>query len=87
MTVQVAVKLPDELAAAIDELVREGSFASRSQALRAGAEAVVAAGGERAAARRYRQAFAREPETPHELAAAARLAIEAIDAEPWERWW
>lgn len=34
-------RIPDELAAAIDELVRDGVFASRSDAVRVGLDALV----------------------------------------------
>jgi len=87
MTVQVAVKLPDTLAAQLDELVQSGDFESRSQALRVGLEAIL---GEREREQlrvRYRDAMARHPETQQEIAEATRLAREAIDEEPWERWW
>lgn len=87
MTVQVAVKLPDELLASLDELVRDGTFASRSEAVRAGAEAVVAARRRADLELRYAAALERAPETAEEIAEAERLAIEAINDEPWERWW
>lgn len=87
MTVQIAVKLPDSLANELDGLVSSGAFESRSQALRAGLEAVLAAR-ERVRLRdRYREAMARHPETTGEIAEATRLAAEAIAEEPWERWW
>lgn len=87
MTVQIAVKLPDALAGRLDLLVRDGSFASRSQALRAGLEAMLASRENEALKRHYRDAFARCPETPEEIADATRLAVDSIHDEPWERWW
>lgn len=36
---------------------------------------------------RYRDAIERRPESEEEMAEAARLAVEAIHDEPWERWW
>jgi Arc/MetJ-type ribon-helix-helix transcriptional regulator len=41
MTVQLVTRIPDELADAVDELVQAGAFASRSEAVRAGLDAVV----------------------------------------------
>lgn len=87
MTVQVAVKLPDELAAELDRLVQSGAFDSRSEALRAGLEEVIATREHELLRERYREAMARHPETAKEIADARRLAAEAIEEEPWERWW
>jgi Arc/MetJ-type ribon-helix-helix transcriptional regulator len=87
MTVQIAIKLPDALAGELDELVRAGSFDSRSQALRAGLETLLASRKRDAIEQLYRDALARSPETPQEIAEAQRLAINSISEEPWERWW
>lgn len=87
VTKQVAVKLPDELLDDIDRLVERGAFGSRSQAIRSGLEAVVASRRRQEADQRYRDAFARLPETEGELADATRQALESIRDEPWERWW
>lgn len=87
MTIQVAVKLPDELVAELDRLVAAGSFASRSQAIRSGLEAVVAGRHREEIDLRYREAMTRLPETDEEIAEATRLAIDSINDEPWERWW
>jgi Arc/MetJ-type ribon-helix-helix transcriptional regulator len=86
MTVQVALKLPDNVVEAIDALVSEGAFKSRSEAIRSGAEAVIAQRRRQDVAQ-YRDAFAEYPETDGEVADATRLALEAIHDEPWERWW
>jgi Arc/MetJ-type ribon-helix-helix transcriptional regulator len=87
MTVQIAVKLPDELVAAVDRLVDNDRFASRSEAVRAGLQRMVAD----AAALTIDQAFAdgvsAHPDTDDDLQRATALAIESIDDEPWEKWW
>lgn len=87
MTVQIAVKLPDALAGKLDRLVERGEFANRSQAVREGLEAVLAAREREQLRECYRDALAREPETAGELADARRLAIDSIEEEPWEPWW
>lgn len=87
MTIQIAIKLPDEMVGELDELVEGGAFESRSQAVRAGVEAVVADRRRKQLEQRYRDALARMPETEAELAEAGRLAADAIADEPWERWW
>ncbi len=87
MTIQIAVKLPDEIVARIDELVERGVFASRSAVVRRGLEAVVAAETRRAIDAAFAEGFRRMPETDEELREATRLSIESIEEEPWEKWW
>lgn len=87
MTIQIAVKLPDELVHEVDRLVDGGAFASRSQAVRSGLEAMVAAKRREEVDRRYEAAMSRFPETDEEMAEATRLAVDSIHEEPWERWW
>lgn len=87
MSRQIAVKLPDNLVDEIDRLVEDGAFDSRSQAIRSGLEAVVAGQRRQAIARRYQDAMTRLPETSEEIGEAMDLAVNAINEEPWERWW
>lgn len=87
MTAQIAVKLPEALLREVDRLVERGAFDSRSQAIRTGIEAIVDARRRQEFDQRYRNAFARVPETTEEVAEATRLALESIHDEPWERWW
>lgn len=87
MTMQIAVKLPDELVGELDRLVGAGIYHNRSQAVRAGLEAMVTAQRRRELERHYRDGAARLPETREQLAEATRLAVDAIHDEPWERWW
>jgi Arc/MetJ-type ribon-helix-helix transcriptional regulator len=84
---QIAVKLPDELVAEVDRLVSQGSFASRSQAVRSSIEAMVARRRRDEIDAGYRDAFARVPESEQELADARRLSLESIQEESWDRWW
>lgn len=87
MTVQIAVKLPDTLADQLDRLVKNGTFSSRSEALRTGLESILAARERDRLRERYRAGLERHPETQKEVADANRLAVESIEDEPWERWW
>jgi len=87
MTTQIAVKLPDRLVGELDRLVEAGAFDSRSQAVRSGLKAMVAARRREDVDREYRNASAQVPESDVELAEAHRLAVDAIHDEPWERWW
>lgn len=87
MTAQIAVKLPDDVLARVDELVREGSYESRSQVVRRGIDLVLAVERRSEVDRAYQQGYGRFPETKEELRDTERLAIESIREEPWERWW
>lgn len=87
MTTQIAVKLPDDLVSRIDTLVARGDFPSRSAAVREGLEAILAGGRRKAIDDAFEQGFAAIPETKSELRESARLAREAINEEPWEKWW
>lgn len=84
---QIAVKLPDELVRDLDELVAKGHFASRSSAVRRAVELVVSGQRRQALAEGYASGYGRIPESESELAEASRLARQAIDDEPWEKWW
>ena len=87
MTTQIAVKLSEELLARIDELVAKGVFQNRSSAVRQGLETVLNAHKRRAIDRAFRDGFARNAETDEEVRDAGLLAVEAINEEPWEKWW
>jgi len=87
MTVQIAVKLPDEMVADLDRLVSEGAFDSRSSAVRHGVAAMVAASRRDGVERQYAESYARLPETEAELRQATSLAVASINDEPWKRWW
>ncbi len=87
MTIQIAVKLPDRLVSELDVLIANGAFANRSDAVRRGIEALVVTGRRQDIEQRYREGFTKRPETTEEMLDAERLAFEAIDAEPWDRWW
>lgn len=87
MTTQIAVKLSEELLSALDELVDAGRFESRSGAVRAGLGILIRQAGREEIDRAFTEGFRAHPENPDELGDARRLAIEAIEDEPWERWW
>lgn len=87
MTRQIAVKVPDDVLDAVDDLVAAGRFSSRSGAIRAGLDLLVRQANRELLDRAFADGFRRRPEGSDELAEARRLAIEAIEDEPWERWW
>jgi Arc/MetJ-type ribon-helix-helix transcriptional regulator len=84
---QIAVKLPDGLVRELDELVAQGLYPSRSSAVRRAVEAIVAEQRRGALERAYAEGYRQVPESESDLAEAERLAHQAIDDEPWEKWW
>jgi Arc/MetJ-type ribon-helix-helix transcriptional regulator len=84
---QIAVKLPDGLVRELDELVAQGLFSSRSSAVRRAVETIVSARRRDAIADAYANGYRQAPESERELAEARRLATQAIDDEPWQKWW
>jgi Arc/MetJ-type ribon-helix-helix transcriptional regulator len=84
---QIAVKLPDDLVKAVDELVASGVYESRSSAVRRALQAAVAQNRREAVDRSYEVGYAQVPESAQEMDDARRLARQAIEDEPWDKWW
>ncbi len=82
-TEQIAVRLPEELLAEVDELVARGIYDSRAAAVRAGLEAVADSERRRQVDRAVVEGYRRIPaaETEHEGAVASLR--DAIVDEPW----
>jgi Arc/MetJ-type ribon-helix-helix transcriptional regulator len=80
---QIAVRLPSELLHQLDELVAEGTYASRAAAVRAGLVVLLATSRERALDRAIVDGYRRVPPSDDELAAAHASMREAIAGEPW----
>ncbi len=87
MSTQIAVKIPEEILARLDEMVALGLFQNRSAAVRQALETLLVAHKRRAVDRAFRDAFQYNPETDDEMKETRRLAIEAIHDEVWEKWW
>jgi Arc/MetJ-type ribon-helix-helix transcriptional regulator len=87
MTTQIAVKIPEEILARIDEMVAKGLLQSRSAAVRQGLETLLVAHKRQALDHAFRDGFRENPETDHEMKEAYLLAIESIHDEVWEKWW
>jgi Arc/MetJ-type ribon-helix-helix transcriptional regulator len=82
-TEQIAVRLPDELLAGLDNLVRSGVFESRAAAVRAGVEAIMAIEERRQVDRDVVDGYRRKPITDGEREAAIASLRDAILEEPW----
>ena len=82
-TEQIAVRLPEELLAVLDELVSRGVYESRAAAVRAGIEAVLELDRRRLTDSAVVDGYRRIPPTHAEGEAAVASLREAILEEPW----
>ncbi len=82
-TTQIAVRLPAELLAGLDELVASGAFESRAAAVRAGVESITAECARREIDRAIIDGYRRTPTTADELQAARAFLRDSIREEPW----
>lgn len=83
MTVQLVTRIPDDVAAAIDDLVREGVFASRSDAVRAGLSVVIDRQRRLAVGRSIVDGYRRVPQAEDDLAWSDAASAAIIAEEPW----
>ena len=83
MTVQLVTRVPDDVAVAIDDLVREGIFDSRSEAVRAGLSVVIDHHRRVALGRTIADGYRRVPQAEDDLAWSDAAGAAMIAEEPW----
>jgi Arc/MetJ-type ribon-helix-helix transcriptional regulator len=83
MTVQLVTRVPDDIAAAIDDLVRDGVFDSRSDAVRAGLTAVIDRRRRVAIGRAIADGYRRSPQVDDDLRWSDAASAAMIAEEPW----
>ena len=79
----VALRLPDELVEALDELVAGGRYSTRTEVIRSAVEALLAAHEQVAIDHAIVAGYRRLPQTDDEIAAATAATIALIEEEPW----
>ncbi|CAA9277445.1 MAG: hypothetical protein AVDCRST_MAG76-3790 [uncultured Acidimicrobiales bacterium] len=82
-TEQIAVRLPEELLAVLDDLVRRGVYGSRAAAVRAGIEVILELDRRRVTDLAVVEGYRRTPSSVAERAAALASLRDAILEEPW----
>lgn len=83
MTVQLVTRVPDDVAEAVDGLVQTGVFSSRSDAVRAGLEAVVERERRAAIGKAIVDGYRRVPQDDDDLAWPDAATAAMIADEPW----
>lgn len=81
MSIQVAIRIPDDQLKELDDAVKAGEFKSRAEAVRRALTGMLAELREREIARQYREAYARYPDDPAVGEAGAKLLAEAFRRE------
>jgi len=83
MTVQLVTRVPDQLVTAVDALVHQGAFDSRSDVVRAGLAMVVEARRRSATGRAIVDGYRRIPQTGDDLSWSDAASAAMIAQEPW----
>jgi Arc/MetJ-type ribon-helix-helix transcriptional regulator len=83
MTVQLVTRVPEHLVAAIDELVEQGVFTSRSDAVRAGLVDVVGRRRRAAVGEAIAEGYRRIPQADDEADWPDAASAAMIAEEPW----
>lgn len=83
MSEQLAVRLPDEDAAALEALVRRGRFPSKAAAVRGAVQALIEWERRREVGQAIVDGYRRSPQTDEEVARARHAALVSIAEEPW----
>lgn len=83
MSDQITIRIPDELAASLDELVATGRFETKADAVRTALEALVDADRRRRVGELVAEGYRKIPQDDDEVKAATRAAIRSIREEPW----
>ena len=81
--IQIAARIEDELVAQVDQLVRSGFVASRSDAVRDGLRALVDQERRRSVAAAIIDGYRRLPQTDSEVGWSDEATIAMIAEEPW----
>ncbi len=83
MTQQLAIRIAEELAEGLDELVREGRFATRTEAVRAAIGELIERERREAIGAAIVVGYERHPETAEELQIADGNLRRLIAEDPW----
>jgi len=83
MSIQIAIRIPDELGGELEALVSSGRFETKADAVRSALEALVDAERRAGVGRQIVEGYQRVPQDDVDVASAHETAIRSIDEEPW----
>ena len=83
MSKQIEVRIPNALAKALDDLVSEGMFETKAQAIRAALQTLVDQERRRRMGELIADGYRRIPQDEDQVEPARRAAIRSIEQEPW----
>ena len=83
MSIQIAIRIPTDLADELESLVASGRFDTKADAVRFALEALIDAEQRADVGRRIVEGYQRVPQEDGDVAAAHQEAARSIDEEPW----
>jgi Arc/MetJ-type ribon-helix-helix transcriptional regulator len=83
MSKQIAVRIPDAMSEALEQLVADEEFDSVAEATRAALETLIVMARRRRVGEAIAEGYRRMPQTDEEIRTAHRLALRSIEDEPW----
>jgi Arc/MetJ-type ribon-helix-helix transcriptional regulator len=83
MSEQIAVRIPDALADALEDLVAAGRFETKAEAVRAALESLVERERRLRVGELIAEGYRRIPQDQTDVEAATAAAIRSIEEEPW----
>jgi len=83
MSRQIAIRIPDELAGSLEDLVSSGTFETKAEAIRAALEKLIDAERRRRVGELIADGYRRIPQDEEDVEAARQAAIRSIEEEPW----
>jgi Arc/MetJ-type ribon-helix-helix transcriptional regulator len=83
MSFQIAIRIPTDLAQALDGLVESGRFESRADAIRTALESLIDDERRRSIGERIVEGYRRIPQAEDEFPELSQAAVRSIREEPW----
>jgi putative addiction module CopG family antidote len=83
MSEQIAIRITEELAASVEQLVTSGRFRTKAEVVRAALDDLIERERRHEVGEKISQGYRRMPQDEDDVAAATEAAIRSIHEEPW----
>jgi Arc/MetJ-type ribon-helix-helix transcriptional regulator len=83
MSEQIAVRIPNDMAASLEDLVGRGVYETKADAIRSALERLLDAERRRRVGELIADGYRAVPQDDGDVQAATRAAIRSINEEPW----